>query len=232
MSKVYYSDTFDHDQYLEDLLQSKSLQGNERVKRFIELHESYMKQGNVKRAAHLLTKDHYLSTFPSIRCINGTDFVKTTNLSVVYHEHQNYSSAVWLLDSECMSVSLENYKTCSELAGFYKNLDSSDAKELGGVLNHMLSHFQKRRHFSMKIWWRNNPIHYDKSLPQVRSMLIFLFGLSVCGLILSCSLFTLWYKSFPEVRSIISISMLGSLVCVIIYLCCLLCFAIILLYDQ
>ena len=136
MSKVYYSDTFDHDQYLEDLLQSKSLQGNERVKRFIELHESYMNQRNVKRAAHLLTKDHYLSTFSSISRIEGTDYVKTTNLSVVYHKHQDYHSAVWLLDSECMSVCLENYKTCSVLEGFCKNLGSSDAKELGEVLNH------------------------------------------------------------------------------------------------
>ena len=202
MSKVYYSDTFDHDQYLEDLLQFKSLQGNEKVQRFVELHESYMNQGNVKRAAHLLTKDRYLSTFSSIHLINGTDYVKTTNLSVVYHKHQDYRSAVWLLDSECMSVSLENYKTCSVLAGFYKNLGSSDAKKLGQVLNHMLRHFKKRCHFSMKIWWRKYSIYYDKSSPQC-----FIFWLG----------FVCTFKVSPQVVLFVHVGVMCIVICIMVH---------------
>ena len=41
------------------LLKSKSPRGNRRVRLFILLHESYMRLGNVKKAAQLLTKDHY-----------------------------------------------------------------------------------------------------------------------------------------------------------------------------
>ena len=77
---------------IETLLHSKSLRGNRRVRLFILLHESYMRLGNVERAAQLLTKDHYLSKFPSIRTIKATNYVN--NLFVEYHRYQRDHSIV------------------------------------------------------------------------------------------------------------------------------------------
>ena len=103
---------------MEVLLKSKSLRGNQRVRLFILLHESYMRLGNVKKAAQLLTKDHYLSMFPLIRTIKATDYANSTELFVEYHRHQHSHSAVWLLNRKCMTISSENYRTCFILASF------------------------------------------------------------------------------------------------------------------
>ena len=100
------------------LLKSKLLPGNRRSRLFILLYESYMKLGDVERAVQLLTKDHYLSMFPSIKAIKATDHVNSTKLFVEYHRYQHSHSAVWLLNRKCMTISSENYRTCFILASF------------------------------------------------------------------------------------------------------------------
>ena len=126
---------------METLLHSESLRGNRRVRLFILLHESYMRLGNVEKAAKLLTKDHYLSRFSLIRTIKGTDYMNSTNLSIFCSGDH---STVWLLDSECMTISSENYRTCFILATFYRSLGSRDTTKLGTVLQHVLRHFVLR----------------------------------------------------------------------------------------
>ena len=89
---------------IEILVHSKSLRGSRRVRLFILLHESYMRLGDVERAAQLLTKDHYLSTFPLIRTIKASDYVTSTSLSIKYRRYNGNYSAVWLLNRECMTI--------------------------------------------------------------------------------------------------------------------------------
>ena len=139
--------------YLEPLLQSKSLKDNRRVQLFILLYESHKNLGNTERAAHLLSKDHHISRFPSIRSIRATDYVHWTNLSILYDEHQGDNSEAWLLDKECMTVSSKNCRTCMMLAGFYRSLKSEDATKLGRVLNRVLRHFVRQRHHSTDMRW-------------------------------------------------------------------------------
>ena len=134
----------------------KWLRYNRRVRLFILLHECYMMLGNAERAAQLLTKDHYLSMFPSIKTIKASDYGKnSTNVSVIYHRYQHGHSAVWLLNKECMTISSENYRTCSILASFYRSLGSRDPTKLGRVLCHVVRHHIERRQcllFTMR-WW-------------------------------------------------------------------------------
>ena len=127
---------------METLLHSTSLRGNQRVQLFILLYESYMRLGEVEKASHLLTKDHLLSKFQSIKTINATDhrFRNSTSLSILYNENQTDHSGVWLLDQECTTISSKNYKTCKILAAFYNSLGSKEATTLGRVLNHAQRH--------------------------------------------------------------------------------------------
>ena len=128
---------------MKTLLHSKSSRGNRRVRLFILLHKCYMRLGNVEKATHLLAKDHYLSRFSLIRTIKGTDYKNSTNLSIFCSGDH---STVWLLDSECMTISSQNYRTCFILAAFYRSLGSRDATKLGRVLHHVLRHFVLRYH--------------------------------------------------------------------------------------
>ena len=137
---------------MEALLHSNSLRGNRRVRLFILLHESYMRLGNVKRAAQLLTKDHYLSMFPSIKTIKATDYVNSTKLFVEYHRYQHSHCPVWLLNRKCMTISSQNYRTCYMLAAFYRSLGSRDATKLGRVLHHVLRHHIERQRYLVIPW--------------------------------------------------------------------------------
>jgi len=154
--------------YLEALLQSKSLKGNGRVQLFILLYESYRNLGNAERAAHLLTKDHHILRFPSIRNITATDYVNSTNLSVRYKHHGDHSET-WLLNKECMIVSGKNSRTCLILAGFYRSLQSEDATKLGNILNCVLRHFVRRRHNSNGIRWYKYGLYSQVSEYKGRS---------------------------------------------------------------
>ena len=146
---------------METLLHSKSLRGNRRVRLFILLHVSYMRLGNVERAAKLLTKDHYLSRFSSIRTIKATDYVNnSTNLFIAYHKYQHDHLIAWLLNRECMTISSENYRTCFILAAFYRSLGSRDATNLGRVLQQVSRHHIERRQrllFAMR--WRDYEVY-------------------------------------------------------------------------
>ena len=154
---------------MEALLHSTSLRSNRRVQLFILLHESYMRLGDVKRAAQLLTKDHYFSRFPSIRTIKATDYVNnSTNLLIVYQRYQRDHSIVWLLNRECMTISSENYRTCFILAAFYRSLGSRDATKLGRVLHHVLRHHIER-HFLFKTQWRDYEVYSRESSSPVIS---------------------------------------------------------------
>ena len=137
---------------MEALLKSKSLRGSRRVRLFILLHESYMRLGDVERAAQLLTKDHYLSMFPSIKTIKATDYVNSTKLFVEYHRYHHSHSAVWLLNRKCMTVSSQNYRTCFILAAFYRSLGSRDATKLGRVLQQVLRHHIERQRYLVIPW--------------------------------------------------------------------------------
>ena len=141
------------------LLKSKSLQGNRRVRLFILLHVSYMRLGNLEGAAKLLTKDHYLSRFPSIKSIKATDYVNSTNLFVEYHRSQHSHFTVWLLNRKCMTISSENYRTCFILAAFYRSLGSRDATKLGRVLRHVLRHHIDRLHHYLMMPWQDDEVY-------------------------------------------------------------------------
>ena len=162
---------------METLLHSTSLQGNRRVQLFILLHESYMRLGNVKRAAQLLTKDHYLSRFPSIRTIKATDYVNnSTNLFIVYQRYQRDHSTVWLLNRECMTISSDNYRTCFILAAFYRSLGSRDGTKLGRVLHHVLGHHFER-HLLFRIqWWDYEVYSKESSSPVISAYVRSNFG--------------------------------------------------------
>ena len=144
---------------MEALLHSKSLRGNRRVRLFILLHVSYIRLGNVEGAAKLLTKDHYLSMFPSIRTIKATDYVNSTKLFVEYHRYQHGHSTVWLLNRKCMTISSQNYRTCYILAAFYRSLGSRDATKLGGVLHHVLRHHIDRLHHYLMMPWQDDEVY-------------------------------------------------------------------------
>ena len=148
------------------LLKSKSLRGNRRVRLFILLHESYMKLGDVQKAAQLLTKDHYLSMFPLIRTIQARDYVNSTKLFVEYHRYQDSHSTVWLLNRKCMTISSENYRTCFILAAFYRSLGSRDATKLGRVLHHVLRHHIKRHQRYLMIPWQDYEVYSDAPSSQ------------------------------------------------------------------
>ena len=148
------------------LLKSKSLRGNRRVRLFILLHVSYMRLGKVERAAQLLTKDHYLSMFPSIRTIKATDYVNSTNLFVEYHRYQHSHSIAWLLNRKCMTISSQNYRTCYILAAFYRSLGSRDATKLGGVLHRVLRHHIDRLHHYLMIPWRDDEVYSGEPMSQ------------------------------------------------------------------
>ena len=141
-------------------MKSKSLRGNRRVQLFILLHVSYMRLGNVEGAAQLLTKDHCLSRFPSIRSIKATDYVNnSTNLFVVHRYYHDHTIA-WLLNRECMTISSENYRTCFMLAAFYRSLGSRDARKLGRALQQVLRHHNERRQRSLfTMRWRNYEVY-------------------------------------------------------------------------
>ena len=141
------------------LLKSKSLQGNRRVRLFILLHVSYMRLGNLEGAAKLLTKDHYLSRFPSIKSIKATDYVNSTNLFVEYHRYQHGHSIAWLLNRKCMTISSQNYRTCYILAAFYRSLGSRDATKLGRVLHHVLRHHIDRLHHYLMMPWQDDEVY-------------------------------------------------------------------------
>ena len=153
---------------MEVLLKSKSLQGNRRVRLFILLHVSYMRLGNVEGAAQLLTKDHYLSMFPSIRIIKATDYVNnSTNLFIVYHRYYHDHTMAWLLNRECMTISSENYRTCFILAAFYRSLGSRDGTKLGRVLQQVIRHHTDRHQrllFTMR-WWDYEVYSEEASSP-------------------------------------------------------------------
>ena len=177
---------------IEILLHSKSLRGSRRVRLFILLHESYMRLGNAKKAAQLLTKDHYLSRFPSIRTIKATDYVNnSTNLFVEYHRYQRDHSIVWLLNRECMTISSENYRTCFILASFYRSLGSRDAIKLGRVLHQVLRHHIERHHLWSKMQWRDYEVYtgesYSRSnfggLPIVILFFVGIFLVAILGCI-------------------------------------------------
>ena len=137
---------------MEALLKSKSLRGSRRVRLFILLHECYMRLGDVETAAQLLTKDHYLSRFPSIRTIKATDYVNSTKLFVEYHRYHHSHCPVWLLNRKCMTISSQNYRTCFILAAFYRNLGSREATKLGRVLHHVLRHHIERQRYLVIPW--------------------------------------------------------------------------------
>ena len=141
---------------METLLHSMSLRGNRRVQLFILLYVSYIRLGNVEGAAKVLTKDYYLSRFPSIRTIKATDYVNnSTNMFIVYHRYYHDHTMAWLLNRECMTISSQNYRTCFMLAAFYRSLGSRDATKLGRVLQQALRHHIERRQrslFTMR-WW-------------------------------------------------------------------------------
>jgi len=144
---------------METLLHSKSLRGNRRVRLFILLHVSYIRLGNVEGAAKLLTKDHYLSMFPSIRTIKATDYVNSTKLFVEYHRYQHGHSTVWLLNRKCMTISSQNYRTCYILAAFYRSLGSRDATKLGRVLHRVLRHHIDRLHHYLMMPWQDDEVY-------------------------------------------------------------------------
>ena len=148
------------------LLKSKSLQGNRRVRLFILLHVSYIRLGNVEGAAKLLTKDHYLSRFPSIKTIKATDYVNSTNLFVEYHRYQHSHSIAWLLNRKCMTISSQNYRTCYILAAFYRSLGSRDATKLGGVLHRVLRHHIDRLHHYLMMPWQDDEVYSGEPLSQ------------------------------------------------------------------
>ena len=177
---------------MEALLKSKSLRGNRRVRLFILLHECYIGLGNAKKAAQLLTKDHYLSRFPSIRTIKATDYVNnSTNLLVVYHRYQHDHSIAWLLNRECMTISSQNYRTCFILASFYRSLGSRDATKLGRVLHHVLRHHIERYIFLFEMQWRDYEVYsgdlYSRSnfggLPTVILFFVGIFLVAILGCI-------------------------------------------------
>ena len=151
---------------MEALLKSKSLRGNRRVRLFILLHESYMRLGDVQKAAQLLTKDHYLSMFPLIRTIQATDYVNSTKLFVEYHRYQDSHSTVWLLNRKCMTISSENYRTCFILAAFYRSLGSRDATKLGRVLHQVLRHHIKRHQHYLMIPWQDYEVYSGEPSSQ------------------------------------------------------------------
>ena len=174
------------------LLKSKSLRGNQRVRLFILLHESYRRLGKVERAAQLLTKDHYLSMFSSIRTIKATDYVNSTNLFVEYHRSQHSHSTVWLLNRKCMTISSQNYRTCYILAAFYRSLGSRDATKLGRVLHRVLKHhFERHQHLSSKMQWQDYEVYsgesYSRShfggLPIVILFFVGIFLVAILGCI-------------------------------------------------
>ena len=154
---------------MEALLHSKSLQSNGRVRLFILLHASYKRLGNVERAAQLLTKDHYLSRFPSIRTIKATDYVNnSTNLFIVYHRCQRHHSIAWLLNRECMTISSQNYRTCFILAAFYRSLGSRDARKLGRVLHQVVRHhIERRRRLLFTMRWRDYQVYSGEASSPV-----------------------------------------------------------------
>ena len=151
---------------MEVLLKSKSLRGNRKVRLFILLHECYMRLGNVERTAKLLSKDYYLSMFPSIRTIKATDYINSTKLFVEYHRHQHGHSAVWLLNRKCMTISSENYRTCFILASFYRSLGSRDATKLGRVLHQVLRHHIKRHQRYLVIPWQDYEVYSSEPSSQ------------------------------------------------------------------
>ena len=182
---------------MEALLHSHSLRGNRRVRLFILLHECYMRLGNVKMASQLLTKDHYLSRFPSIRTIKATDYVNnSTNLFVVYHRYQRDHSIVWLLKRECMTISSDNYKTCFMLAAFYRSLGSRDSTKLGRVLHHVLRHHIERHTFLFTMWWWDYEVYSGESysgsnfggLPIVILFFVGIFLVAMLGCIVTLRL--------------------------------------------
>ena len=122
--------------------------------------------GNVEKAAQLLTKDHYLSMFPSIKTIKATDYVNSTKLFVEYHRYQHSHSAVWLLNRKCMTISSENYRTCFILASFYRSLGSRDATKLGKVLHQVLRHHIERRQRYLVIPWQDYEVYSSEPSSQ------------------------------------------------------------------
>ena len=151
------------------LLHSKSLRGSRRVQLFILLYKSYIRLGDVKSAPQLLTKDQYLSRFPSIRTIKATYYVNnSTNLFIVYQRYQCDHSTAWLLNRECMTISSQNHGTCFIHAAFYSSLGSSDGTKLGRVLHYVLSHYFER-HFLFKTRWRDYEVYSKESSSPVIS---------------------------------------------------------------
>ena len=185
---------------MEALLHSKSLQSNGRVRLFILLHASYKRLGNVERAAQLLTKDHYLSRFPSIRTIKATDYVNnSTNLFIVYHRYQRDHSVSWLLNRECMTISSDNYRTCFILASFYRSLGSRDATKLGRVLRHVVRHhIERRQRLLFTMWWwdyqvysgeASSPVYDTHSGSSFGGLLIMIASLTgiLCIAVIGCT---------------------------------------------
>ena len=150
-----------------------------------------MRLGNVKKAAQLLTKDHYLSMFPSIRTIKATDYVNSTNLFVEYHRYQHGHSIAWLLNRKCMTISSQNYRTCYILAAFYRSLGSKDATKLGRVLHYVLRHhIGRRQHLLSKIQWQDYEVYSGESYSRshfggLQIVILFFVGIYLVA-ILGC----------------------------------------------
>ena len=178
---------------METLLHSKSLRGNRRVWLFILLYESYMHLGEVEKASHLLTKDHLLSKFQSIKTINATDhrFRNSTSLSILYNGNQTDHSGVWLLDQECTTISLKNSKTCKILAAFYNSLGSKEATTLGRVLNHAQRHQVRILKVGTNRRWWDYEI-YSKEVCDSRNIFVILMTILVIIVIFAMTSLVSW----------------------------------------
>ena len=143
----------------------------------------------------MLTKDYYLSRFPSIRTIKATDYVNnSTNVFIVYHRYYHDHTMAWLLNRECMTISSENYRTCFMLAAFYRSLGSRDATKLGRVLQQALRHHIERHQrslFTMR-WWDYEVYSGEASSPlydEFGSLLILIasFICILCVAVFGCT---------------------------------------------